>query len=140
MDGGLIVRASDRLNLALVGYNLVGHDASAFPRGVGAGVALYPMPNLLVAGDARWNLEIEGDSPGRWSAGAEYFFASPGAQAGYPFRAGYVYDELTSAQYVSGGLGYATARVALDVGLRKQVAEGDDMMLQFGLRLFMPPR
>lgn len=137
VDGGLIIRASQALNLALVGYNIVGHDKDNFPRAIGTGAAFYATPKLMFAADARWNLDADG-SPGRYGAGAELFLVSQGGQAGFPLRGGYVYDDATGASYVGGGGGYVTPRVAVDVGIRKQVSEGDELMVQLGLRLFMP--
>jgi hypothetical protein len=125
------------VNVAFVGYNLIGDDEDQFPRGLGTGLAIYPSPKLMLSVDGRWNLE---NDTGRYGGGAELFLAPSQAQHGYPIRVGYVYDELGSKHYVTGGLGYVTPKVALDVGVRKQVSDGDssELMLQFGLRLFMP--
>ena len=50
-----------------------------------------------------------------------------------------VYDEIGAAHYVTGGLGYITPRVGIDLGARKQVGgDGDELMVQLGLRMFLP--
>jgi hypothetical protein len=135
-DAGLVIKLGSMLNLAVVGHNLLGADEDQFPRAFGGGLALFATPSLMFAADARYATELEA---ARASAGAEYFFsASDGAQ-GFPIRAGYIYDELADAHYVTGGLGYMTQKLALDVGARKQVSgDGDELTIQFGLRLFLP--
>ena len=133
-DAGLIVKVGEMVNVGAAGYNLLGSDEDQFPMGVGGGAALYLTPDLMLAGDGRWNLETD---KGRFGAGAEYFLSTRGGQQGYPVRAGYVYDELSGASYMSGGLGYVTPRAALDLGARRQVSEGHETLIQFGLRLFL---
>lgn len=136
MDSGMIVRLTSTFNVAAVGYNLIGHDEDQFPMGVGTGLAFFATPTFMLAADARWNLETD---DGRWGAGIEYFLTTSGGQQGFPLRGGYVYDELNGASYVTAGLGYITPRIAVDVGGRKQVSkEGDETLVQFGLRLFLP--
>jgi hypothetical protein len=135
LDAGMILRLGSSFNLAAVGYNLIGNDQAQFARALGAGLALNLSSKLLIAADGRWNLE-SGD--GRYGGGLEYFFAGGDAQQGFPVRAGYVYDAATAAHYITGGLGFITPRVGIDVGVRKQVQNGDELMLQFSLRLFMP--
>lgn len=134
-DAGLIVKLGTSFSLAGVGYNLVGADDDQNPRAIGSGVAFGVGGALLVAADARWNLE-SGD--GRYGSGIEYFFSGDGGQQGVPIRAGYVYDSTGQAQFVTGGLGYVTPRVGIDAGIRKQVSKGDDLAFQFGLRFFLP--
>lgn len=140
LDAGAIIKLSSLLNVAVVGYNLVGDDKEQYPVGAGGGLALFLTPTFMLSGDASWNLETD---KGRFGGGAEFFVATDGGQVGYPLRGGYVYDELTEASYASGGVGYVTPRVALDVGFRRQVAgvqDGADAetMVQLGLRLFLP--
>jgi hypothetical protein len=135
-DGGAILKLTDSLNVAVVGYNLVGNDEDQFPMGIGTGLAFFLSTTLMIAADARWNLETD---DGRWGAGLEYFLTTSGGQQGFPLRGGYVYDEVNGASYVTGGLGYITPRVAVDVGGRKQVSkEGDETLVQVGLRVFLP--
>lgn len=141
LDGGVIVKVAPTVNLALVGYNLIGGDEGNFPRGIGGGIAVYATPQLMFEADGVWNLAAASADrdTGRYGVGAEYFVTSAAGQAGYPIRIGYVYDVATSGSYLTGGVGYVTPRVGLDVGLRKQVSgDGDEMMVQLGLRLFLP--
>jgi hypothetical protein len=134
-DIGMLLRLSDNLNLAAVGYNVLGKDQDQFPLAVGGGLAMFVTPQLLLAADARYLIDLEN---GRYGGGVEYFLTGEQGQQGYPIRAGYVYDDALGASYVTAGLGYVTQKIGLDVGARRQVSEGDELTIQFGLRLFMP--
>jgi hypothetical protein len=139
-DAGLIVRLTDYLDIAGVGYNLIGADGDQYPRAVGAGVAFTLGQNFMLSGDGVWNLQVDDDeSTGRYGAGAEFIISAAEGQQGFPLRAGYVYDVNSETQYVTGGLGFATPKVRLEAGLRQQVAgEGDETMFQIGLKIYNP--
>ena len=134
LDAGLTLLLGGGFNLAAVGYNLIGSDDVLHPFGFGTGLAFSPSEMLLVAADAHWNFETD---EARYGGGAELFLASDGGQTGFALRAGYVYDTI-GAQYVTGGAGYVTPRVALDAAIRRQVDGGSEIALEFGLRLFLP--
>lgn len=137
-DAGAVVRPSQIASVAVVGYNLIGEDSAQYPVGVGAGLALQPSPVLTFGLDALWNLELpEGQSTGRYGGGIEYFLRSQDMQTGYPLRAGAVYDAGLGT-YVTAGLGVQTAKLGIDIGARKQVDGGDELMIQAGLRIFGP--
>ncbi len=134
-DAGLSYRVVPTLTLAFVGYNLFGGDQGLFTRSLGFGAAWNASPQLLFAADGRYDLEM---SHGRWGGGAEYMFSGGDGQQGFPIRLGYVYDSGLSSSYMTGGLGFITPRVALDIGARRQVSQGDELMVQLSLRVFMP--
>ena len=136
-DAGVLFRLSDGLNLGLAGYNLWGTKASQFPRGLGAGAQLRPMPSLTVSFDARWHLDGE-TKTGRYGGGAEYFLSPGNGQTGYPIRAGVMYDRAQDATYVSGGLGLATLKIGLDLAARRMVKGGDDWLFIASLRIYGP--
>ncbi|MBK7075504.1 MAG: hypothetical protein IPH44_24755 [Myxococcales bacterium] len=135
-DLGAVVRLTDQLNLAVVGSNLWGTENLAIARTVAGGATFRPSPQLVAAFDARWNLDTDGDT-GRYGGGLEYFVTTAGGQNGYPLRAGAVHD-VVDGTYVTGGLGMATVKFGLDVGLRKQVKGGDDLQISASLRVFGP--
>jgi hypothetical protein len=139
-DAGTIVRITDSLNVAGVGYNLIGADGDNFPRAVGAGISFGIGPRFMISGDGVWNLQVDDDeSTGRYGAGAEFIVSAAEGQQGFPLRAGYVYDAFDDTQYVTGGLGFATPKVRLEVGTRYQVAgEGEETMFQVGLKIYNP--
>ena len=134
-DAGLIVRATDMFAIGVAGRNLVGGDDADYPLSIGGGIAVTPSPQLTLAADARWNVHQKG---GRFGGGGEYFFASSDGQQGYPVRVGYVYDAADGASYITGGLGLVTPKLGIDIGMRGQVDGGHELLMQIGLRLFVP--
>ncbi len=135
-DLGALVRLTDIVNLGVVGYNLLGTQAAEFPRAIAGGIYLKPVPQLALGFDGLWNLEGDGDT-GRYGGGGEYFLSTGGGSVGYPLRIGAVHDVATGT-YLTGGLGVSTAKLALDVGARKQVADGDELLVTASLRVFGP--
>jgi hypothetical protein len=138
-DLGLTVRASDAVNVAFVGHNLWAADSAQYPRAVAGGVMLRPAFPLGLSFDALWNLDSDEDeATGRYGGGAEYFLSSSDKQSGYPIRAGAVYDNQLQATYVTAGIGFLSTKMGLDVGARKQVDGGDELMIHASLRIFGP--
>ena len=135
-DLGALLRITDTLNLAVVGYNIKGSTSTEFPRAVGTGATLKPSPQLAATFDAVWNLDAEGAS-GRYGGGLEYFFSTQQGKLGFPLRAGGLHD-VTLGTFASGGLGIATHKWGIDVGVRKQVVDGEDLQVSASLRLFGP--
>lgn len=138
-DLGLTVKASDAVNIAFVSNNLWAADSAQYPRAVAGGVTLRPALQLALSFDALWNLDVdEGESTGRYGGGAEYFLSSANKQSGYPLRAGAVYDNQLEATYITAGIGFLSTKMGLDVGARKQVDGGDELMIHASLRIFGP--
>jgi|GEM_PF-1010159 len=139
-DAGITFLASSKFSVGVAGYNLVTTEESAqYPRGVGSGITLRPATQLAVSIDGLWNLDLpEGQSIGRYGGGAEYFFVSGDRQSGFPIRLGAVHDRALEGTYVTGGLGYRTDRVGVDIGVRQQVDGGEQFMGLVSLRLFSP--
>lgn len=135
-DAGAVVRLTDTLNLAAVGYNLAGTRNVDIARSIGTGAHLRASPQLGIGFDARWNLDADG-ATGRYGGGGEYLATSGDGRTGYPIRLGAVHD-VTAGTYVTGGLGYATTKLALDVGARYQVVDGDELFVTASLRIFGP--
>ncbi|MEZ4400693.1 MAG: hypothetical protein R3B06_11775 [Kofleriaceae bacterium] len=135
-DVGGAIRLTEQLNLAVVGNNLFGTENAAVARTVSGGLSFRPLPALVTLFDAKWNLSTDG-ATGRYGGGAEYFVATASGQTGYPVRAGVVHD-VAAGTFVTGGLGIATVKFALDVGVRKQVTDGDALTVIGSLRVFGP--
>jgi hypothetical protein len=135
-DLGALVRITETLNLAVVGYNLYGSTSTEFPRAVGTGVALRPSPRLVATFDALWDLDTDG-ATGRYGGGLEYLVSTQQGKVDYPLRVGGLHD-VALGTFVSGGLGLATHKVGLDVGVRQQVRDGDELQVSASLRVFGP--
>lgn len=136
LDVGMTYRLLSTLNIGVAAYNLTGGDDANYARALGFGMAFNLTSSLLLAADGRYDF---GTDNGRYGGGVEYMFSGADGQQGVPVRAGYVYDELLKASYVTGGIGLATPRVGIDVGARKQVdGIGDELLVEASLRLFFP--
>lgn len=135
-DVGATARLTEIVNIGVVGYNLLGTKTLEFPRAAAAGVLLRPGEGLSVGFDALWNLDREGKT-GRYGGGGEYFVATQDGKVGYPLRVGAVHDVATGT-YVSGGVGIATVKLGFDVAARKQVSDGEELLVTASLRVFGP--
>ncbi|MCA9679600.1 MAG: hypothetical protein KC464_31500 [Myxococcales bacterium] len=138
-DVGTLVRLTDLVNVAAVGYNLWGAKSVQFPRAIGTGMMAHPLPALSASFDAVWNLDAaDGAKTGRYGGGVEYFLSTRQGTVGYPLRGGALHDVATGGTYVTAGLGISTLKLGLDVGARKQVADGDELLITANLRFFGP--
>lgn len=138
-DAGLILNAAPKLNVAFVGYNLFGDDSPQYPRAVAAGFTARMSQTLVFGADALWDLDApDGAKTGRFGGGAEYILTSGNGQSAYPLRVGGVFDRQVDSGYITGGVGFGTVKLGLDIGARKQVSGGDELMIQASLRLFGP--
>jgi hypothetical protein len=135
---GLTVRATDQISLGLVGHNLVAADSTQYPMGFGTGLSVRPAASLGLSFDALWNTDRdEGAGKARYGGGGEHFLRSSDGMSGYPIRAGGVYDAFGETGYITGGVGFASVKVGLDLSARKQVSgDGDELTILAGLRLF----
>ncbi|HTJ45829.1 MAG TPA: hypothetical protein VL463_27185 [Kofleriaceae bacterium] len=136
-DVGATFKLNEYVNVAVVGYDLWGERSTQFPRAVGSGAMVRPIPQLTMAFDALWNLDATGKT-GRFGGGAEYFLSSQEGQMGYPLRVGAVKDLALGGTYITGGLGITSLKIGLDLGARKEVAGGDELVVTASLRFFGP--
>lgn len=138
-DVGLTIKATDSIQLGVVGYNLLAADSVQYPLGIGAGLSLHPLPQLGIGLDGLWNLDLpEGTDTGRYGGGIEYFFQTADRQSGFPLRIGAIHDRPLESTYITGGLGFTTTKIGMDIGARRQVDGGDEWLILGSLRLFGP--
>jgi hypothetical protein len=141
-DGGITVRPTEILSLAVVGANLFGRERGQMPRSLGYGAALLPVSTLLVALDGVTTFTYD-DYTGRRGtgvrAGAEVSMAQRVA-----IRAGGGTDPALGTGYLSAGVSFVSPQVgAVDVGARGDLfpyATGATRHVFAGvsLRLFVP--
>ena len=136
-DIGTTLKLNDYVNLAVVGYDLWGEKSTQFPRAVGAGALARPVPSLTLAFDALWSLDATGKT-GRYGGGAEYFISGDHGQMGYPLRLGAVHDVALGGTYISGGLGVTSMKIGFDVGARREVDGGKELVVTASLRFYGP--
>jgi hypothetical protein len=139
MDFGALVGLTPSLTLGVVGYNLLHHDVE-YPRAVGGGLAFGLTNAMMLAADAVVDLSSRSDAnqPGRkqtvrMSGGGEFVVAGV-----YPVRAGVVYDTAAGETFLTGGIGYLSPKMGLDVGFRQRVKGGSETVGMIGLKFFLP--
>jgi hypothetical protein len=135
LDAGMTYRIIPTLTAAFVGYNLVGADDGRYGRAIGGGLAFNAMSRLLMSADARYDFAKEA---ARYGGGVELMLPGADGHQAIPLRAGYIYDAESKGSFVTGGLGFVTPRVGLDLAARKQVSHGSELMMQLSLRIFLP--
>jgi hypothetical protein len=136
-DVGAVVRLTETANIGAVGYNLWGAESAQFPRAVGAGVLLRPMPQLAASFDAVWNLDAE-DGTGRYGGGLEYFATAARGMYGYPLRLGALHDVGLGGTHLTAGIGLASLKMGIDLAARRQVAGGDELLITAAIRVYGP--
>jgi hypothetical protein len=137
-DLGATLRLTDIINFGISAQNLWASSATPeFPRAIGGGLYVSPMPTLAVSFDARWKLE-DGDRSARYGGGAELFLRGNSGQSGYPLRVGALHDDGLGATYLSAGLGFASMSWGFDVTGRHEVKGGDENLIIASMRLYGP--
>jgi hypothetical protein len=135
-DVGTTVRVTQMVNLGIVGQNLWASDENPhFPRTVGGGVLARPVQSLTLTFDMRWKLDGDANSA-RYGGGIEWFLRT--RNNGFPIRIGGIRDNNSSANFVSGGIGFATLKWGLDVGARRQFDGGDETLVLASMRFWGP--
>ena len=107
-----------------------------FPRAAGGGLQARPFSSLTLSFDMRWKLEDDGGM--RYGGGAEWFLSGSKGRTGYPIRVGGLRDEALDSTYVSAGIGMASMSWGIDIGARREVKGGDDMLVLASMRFFGP--
>lgn len=136
-DAGTTLRITDLVNLGIAGYNLFGKDSPEFNRAVGGGIMAKPIPALAISFDARWKLESD-DRTARYGGGAELFLRSGNGQTGFPLRVGALRDNGLSSTFLSGGVGMASMKFAIDIAGRLAISGADETMFIASMRFFGP--
>ncbi|MDB4958335.1 MAG: hypothetical protein JWO36_5904 [Myxococcales bacterium] len=136
-DIGATVRLTDLVNIGVAGYNLWGADSAQFPRAFGGGMLARPSPMLALSFDARWRLSGT-DQTARYGGGAELFLRSSSGQNGYPIRIGLLHDNGLAATYLSGGLGLASMKFAVDITGRRAMSGPSETIFIASMRFFGP--
>ncbi|MBN2576959.1 MAG: hypothetical protein JXP73_20525 [Deltaproteobacteria bacterium] len=142
-DAGLTVRPIPQFSMGLVAYNLRDLGIEWLPRGVGAGVAVLPMPTLLLFFDAvsemaTFNAHSRASVTQprvHYMGGGEICLSSVAA-----IRVGGGWNGRTRNGYLSAGVSALSAYIgALEAGLRQEVS-GESRTTTIGMsaRLFIP--
>jgi hypothetical protein len=137
-DAGMILRLGERVNLGVVGYNVLNPapEGDAAPRTFGGGVGVVPLSGLVAGFDYRIEPERE-DRPVTYSAGAEYFFLGH-----FALRAGWLLDQGQlehgrPRQQLSGGASYVEEIYGLDFSYARAITGGPGYEIAIALRIFV---
>ena len=139
-DAGLTVTVIPKLSAAVVGTNLRDlHNGNA-PQGVGYGIALIPMPDLVIAADG-WTVFTPSKYTGR--KGTSLMVGGDLTLGGkVDIRLGGGYDAATLNSYATAGLSLVSEVGAIDGGIRQDILvhEGSrrDTVVAVSFRLFIP--
>ena len=137
-DAGLTIRPTPLLSIGVVGYNLLDHAIQWSPKAVGGGIAILPMPILILVFDSvmeKVYSDPTRDSAMHYMGGVELSFSSVVA-----IRLGGGHDGLSKNGYVSAGVSAISADLgAIDVGLRQDVSgNSKSTIVGVSARLFIP--
>jgi len=138
LDVGGVVALAPRLTLGVVGYNLLAHDTD-YPRAVGGGLAFGFGQSALLSLDGLVDLTSSKDAGAgsekrvRISGGAELVLANQ-----YPIRGGAIWQSFDGSTYLTGGVGYQSPRVGLDLAIRQKVRGGDETAGLVALKFYLP--
>jgi hypothetical protein len=136
-DAGLTIRPVDRFSLGFVGYGLRDLKDPQAPFGFGGGLAVVPLPELILVADAMVDLRTY--EPGAkkavtFAGGAEYTMVSRLA-----VRAGGGRDGVRRDGFGTLGASALSENGALDVGGRLDFGDGEKAWIfSVSLRLFIP--
>lgn len=127
VDAGFLVRLSDAVLVSINAQNLVDIRKQDLGRYYAVGLA-YAAGLVTVAADLR--ADFNGPSARfAYHGGIEYVLGGA-----FPLRAGYSHDNIFSAQYVSGGLGFFGKGGAIDVAYRHELGGAGGRLLALALR------
>jgi hypothetical protein len=139
-DAGLTVTVLPKLSLAVVGTNLRDLHNSNAPQGVGYGVAVIPVPDLVIVADG-WTVFTPSNTTGR--KGTSVMVGGDLTIGGkVDVRLGGGYDAATLNGYGSAGVSLASDVGAIDAGIRQDIVvhagSPRDTVVAVSLRLFIP--
>ncbi len=132
LDAGFQATFSSGLAFGVAGRNLVPTHSPDAPMTLSVGAA-YAYHRLLLASA---EVVLDFDTPERNQmvgarVGMEFFF-----KGSFAARAGVWYDGWPQSVYVTGGFGYVSPKVAVELGLAQQVDGGIETQFGLALRLF----
>ncbi len=148
-DVSLLLQASSKFNVAVIGYNLWDHGSRETPLSLGMALGFVPSQIVVINFDAVLNftgyksLNVDntvtpaktsqgGKTTGRMGLGTEIFLGRK-----VPLRFGAVYDTALTSTYLTGGIGYMSTMFGVDLGYRGKVQGGVENMAMVGLRFFV---
>lgn len=119
LDGGIVAQVSDQIGWGFAARNLLEIDGYGAGRRLESGFGGYfDAAHVEVA----WFAEQQDDDS--WAHGAAVGFEYVVDAA--PLRVGYRYDDAVESSFVTGGAGYRSDKVGVDVGYEQNVNDTSD--------------
>jgi hypothetical protein len=115
-DVGATVRIGDSVHIGIVGQNLTHPGNTLLPTTAGGGIG-YGNKDFSIEIDGLADFDSWTSVTGRFMAGGEYLAANK-----VPLRLGYQYDQGAGVHSVSGGIGYVSTEVGVEVGVRRTLS------------------
>ncbi len=133
-DVGAVLSVQGLFHVGVSGQNLVTRSAVHAPKTLGVGAALT-VSDLTVAGEATLDFDSRDSTKASPGFGVEYV-----ALGSLAIRAGFYWDRVTvpDQKRVSGGLGYVSQYVGVDVGYAHDVQRAGNWMIESSVRVFLP--
>lgn len=133
-DVGAVLSVQRLFHVGVSGQNLVTRSAVHAPKTLGVGGALT-VSGLTVAGET--TLDFDSRESTKASPGFGVEWVALGAVA---IRAGFYWDRVSEPDQkrVSGGLGYVSQYVGVDVGYAHDVQRAGNWMIESSVRVFLP--
>lgn len=129
-DIGAVLHPFGALSFAAVGANLL-NEPPTVRRQLGLGASWGMTDFLLLEFDARLDFDRREDVSPRYGGGGELFLADL-----FALRGGMVHESKEDATFATFGIGFVSPAVAVEFGMRQQIAAGDETLLSFALRVF----
>ncbi len=132
MDIGAIISPFKSLRLAVVGYNVVPVEGYEFPIQLGLGISYSFGAKFLAEFDTVLDFTRDDTVAASYHGGVELFVGSLVA-----LRGGFQHDTIREASYASGGVGFITRKVGVDLAVRQMVDGGAETLLAVSFRMFV---
>lgn len=133
-DVGAVLSVRGLFHVGVSGQNLVTRSKEWAPRLLGAGTAVT-VSNLTISGEVTLDFDSRPSTKASPGFGAEYI-----AFEALAVRAGFYWDRVfqPDQKRVSGGLGYISQYVGVDVGYAHDVQAPENWLIESSVRVFLP--
>lgn len=133
VDAGIMVELNGVFNIGVVGRNLIDskHVAEA-PRTVAFGLG-GQFTSFQISADLSMDLQSRDEPVLAWAAGFQALL-----DQGLIFRAGYDGGGLSGHNRISGGFGYVSQAMSIDMSIRQGIENTGDTAFSASLKVFIP--
>ncbi|MBM4394691.1 MAG: hypothetical protein FJ087_03260 [Deltaproteobacteria bacterium] len=132
LDLGALLGVADKFWLGIAGQNLITFSSAHAPRtlGIGAGATVSI---VNIGSGVVLDFETKDETLASPAGGIEVVVMNALA-----IRSGFTWDRGTGQKRMTGGLGYISQFVGVDLGYGHDVTNRDNWLLQSSIRVFLP--